>query len=79
MLVERRHGLAWTLALAVLTATPAALGAESPPASEFLEYLGSWEEGDQDWPAVAEWAGDGNEGGEASEREDKRTEDETES
>ena len=32
---------------------------EDAPDLDFLEYLGSWQESDEEWLAVAEWEGAG--------------------
>lgn len=40
------------MAAALLMAVPAA--AEEPPDMELLEYLGSWEETDEDWVLLTE-------------------------
>lgn len=41
------------IAIAVLFA--AASRAEELPDADFLEYLGSWEETDAEWIAIADW------------------------
>lgn len=39
--------------------------------AEFLEYLGTWQDGDTDWIAVSEWKeGDEQEAAVAQERQD---------
>ncbi len=67
------------LALASLALSVSASAADGPPAAEFLEYLGSWEEGDEDWLTVVDWSGKAAEGVEAAEGKDERDEDEQES
>ena len=44
------------LGLAVAVATPAAVAQDDVPELSFLEYLGSWQEGDEEWMLVAEMA-----------------------
>lgn len=40
--------------MAVAMAAPAAAQDDDLPSLEFLEYLGSWEESDEEWLVVAE-------------------------
>ena len=40
------------------TATAADDAADDAPELDFLAYLGSWQESDEEWLAVAEWAGE---------------------
>ena len=37
---------------------PTATAADDAPELDFLAYLGSWQESDQEWLAVAEWEGE---------------------
>ena len=39
--------------------SPNAQADEEKPDLDFLEYLGSWQESDEEWLAVAEWEGAG--------------------
>ena len=55
MLVDRRGMLLLPFAIAGIAVGPAKGADTEGPDSDFLEYLGSWEEGDEDWLAVAEW------------------------
>ena len=44
------------LALASAITAPSAWAQETEnPGLDFLEYLGSWQENDEEWLAVAEW------------------------
>jgi hypothetical protein len=52
---QRLLSALWLMA-ALLAMSPAI--AQTPPSGDFLEYLGSWEGGDEDWLAVAEWPAD---------------------
>ena len=38
--------------------SPGAKADDDAPDLEFLAYLGSWQEGDEEWLAVAEWEGE---------------------
>ena len=40
------------------TATAADDAADDAPELDFLAYLGSWQESDEEWLAVAEWEGE---------------------
>jgi len=44
----------WLPAVALLVATAAAAQDDEAPDLAFLEYLGSWQDGDEDWLVVAE-------------------------
>ena len=37
--------------------SPSAQAQDEAPDLDFLEYLGSWQESDEEWLAVAEWEG----------------------
>ncbi len=30
---------------------------DAPPDTEFLEYLGAWQDSDEEWEIVSEWSG----------------------
>lgn len=49
-----RERLALLAVVSVAVAAPAAAQDEALPSLEFLEYLGSWDEGDEEWLVVAE-------------------------
>ena len=69
----RRSGKTLTAVLAGLGLAHAA-GAQpaDSPELDFLEYLGSWQEGDEEWEIVAEWEDeDGVSTPKAPEREDE--------
>lgn len=54
-----RHSVAGTgLLIAVALLTSAALATDEIPDAEFLEYLGSWSESDEDWLLFSEIAKD---------------------
>jgi hypothetical protein len=57
-----KHGN-WLLAL--LSLAPAAGNAQdsAPPPLELLEYLGSWQEDDEEWVLDAEWSQTNDVGG----------------
>ena len=38
--------------------SPSTKAGEDAPDLDFLEYLGSWQESDEEWLAVAEWEGE---------------------
>ena len=76
---ERRRGLLLPLALGALTAGSLAGAADPPPDSEFLEYLGSWEESDEDWLTVAGWPGVAADNADAEKDKEERKDDEQES
>jgi len=38
--------------------SPGAKAEDDAPDLDFLAYLGSWQEGDEEWLAVAEWEGE---------------------
>jgi hypothetical protein len=57
---------AWTLVLATMSFATAAQE-ESTPELDFLEYLGSWQDTDEEWLLVSEWDGET-----PPERDDKR-------
>ena len=52
---------------------------EELPEIEFLEYLGSWDESDEDWLTVAEWPKRSVDSSDAGKQQDKRQDDEQES
>lgn len=53
MSIPRR---AWGVAVAWLGLAAASVGQESQaPELDFLEYLGSWQDTDEEWLIVAEW------------------------
>lgn len=52
-MAEARRWPNWLWIVVGILALPAAYADEEPPDMEFLEYLGSWEEDDQDWVALA--------------------------
>ena len=75
---RRKLRLLW-LAAGCLITTAAHTETDGTPDSEFLEYLGSWDESDEDWLTVAEWPGQST-GNRASDKEkDERKDDEQES
>jgi len=41
------------------------------PELDFLEYLGIWQENDEEWLAVSEWEGDEGENSQAPQEERK--------
>ena len=47
------------LAAVGVVVCPTAQADEDAPDLDFLAYLGSWQEGDEEWLAVAEWEGAG--------------------
>ena len=51
------RGALGTAAIAGLLAT-GAMAAEKTLDLDFLAYLGSWQENDEEWLAVSEWDGD---------------------
>ena len=46
------------------------------PDSDFLEYLGSWEEGDEEWLTLAEWLNIPENASDAVKRQDEKDDDE---
>jgi len=77
--VERRMLLALPLVLASVAAVEA-MGADSEePDGDFLEYLGSWEEGDEEWVTLAEEKEPSSDTGDTVKRRDTRKDDEQES
>ena len=54
---QMARGALGTAAIAGLLAT-GAMAAEKTLDLDFLAYLGSWQENDQEWLAVSEWDGD---------------------
>jgi len=76
---DRCQAARWLMLVLVAVSSTMAM-ADTPPAGDFLEYLGSWEEGDEDWLAVAEWSGeDAAEDGESATGKDEVNDDEPES
>ena len=78
MSVDRQRRCLVAIALAALSCGGAARADDSQPDSAFLEYLGSWDDSDEDWLTVAEWperAADGD----AEQDRDERQDDEQES
>ena len=70
------HWLLRLTAIAGLAAT-GAKAAEETPDLDFLEYLGSWQENDEEWLAVSEWDGDEEETVQTPQKERKDDEKET--
>jgi hypothetical protein len=56
----------------LIAAVPAPAVAEDAPDLAFLEYLGSWEESDDEWELVAEWDEDSD--AEQEDQDDARRE-----
>ena len=79
MSAELRRRLLLPLALGALTAGSFAGAADPLPESEFLEYLGSWEESDEDWLTVAKWPGVAADSADADKDKEERKDDEQES
>ena len=79
MLVERRRFWLLPVALGALALGNGASAADGAPESEFLEYLGSWDESDEDWLTVAEWPDRSADSNDADKKRDKRQDDEQES
>lgn len=48
---------AWALVMASMSFSAAAQE-ESAPELDFLEYLGSWQDTDEEWLLVSEWDGE---------------------
>lgn len=69
-------GLLRFTAIASLLAT-GAKAAEETPDLDFLAYLGSWQENDEEWLAVSEWEGDEEETAQRPQKERKDDEKET--
>lgn len=66
------------LAAVGVVVSPTAQADEDAPDLDFLEYLGSWQESDEEWLAVAEWEGAGQVKDDArAARQRKDDEDET--
>ena len=57
---------------------PTANAADDAPELDFLAYLGSWQESDEEWLAVADWEG-ANQGEEDALTAKERKDDENES
>ena len=52
----RIHAFGWLLLCMPVAGIGEEGNGDEPAAdAEFLEYLGSWQEGDADWIAVSEW------------------------
>ena len=79
MLVERHRYWLLPVALGALALGHGASAADGAPDSEFLEYLGSWDESDKDWLIVAEWPKRSAESNDPDEKRGKRQDDEQES
>lgn len=71
-----RSGLALLAAVAGLAGVAQAQDEE--PDLSFLEYLGSWQEGDEDWLVVAEMGDEVEEEKEASAKDEQTDEQEDE-
>jgi len=66
------HGWLMGLAAAAVVLTPAARAQEEGPDLDFLEYLGSWQENDEEWLAVAEWEREGKDDAQAPPAEERK-------
>ncbi|HEY5624331.1 MAG TPA: hypothetical protein VIV14_11270 [Gammaproteobacteria bacterium] len=55
--VDRLVSYLLGLAAAGVVSSPVAQAEEDAPDLDFLAYLGSWQESDEEWLAVAEWEG----------------------
>ena len=75
-LMRVARGLLRFAAMAGLMAT-SVRGAEEAPDLDFLAYLGSWQENDEEWLAVSEWEDDEEETAQAPPEERKDDEKET--
>ena len=75
-LARMARGALRITAIAGLAAT-GAKAAEETPDLDFLAYLGSWQENDEEWLAVSEWDGDDEETAQAPQKERKDDEKET--
>ena len=54
-MTDRRYRKGWLVtAAAVMSAQTAGANPPPPPDEDFLAYLGSWENGDEDWLVVQE-------------------------
>ena len=73
-LVRVARGLLRLAAIAGFLAT-SARAAEETPGLDFLAYLGSWQENDEEWLAVSEWKGDEEETAQTPPKERKDDED----
>jgi hypothetical protein len=58
-LLERLVRSVLGLAAMGFVMSPTAQAEEDSPDLDFLAYLGSWQESDEEWLAVAEWEGAG--------------------
>jgi hypothetical protein len=77
--VERRRVWLLPMALGALALGNGASATDGAPDTEFLEYLGSWDESDEDWLTVAEWPKRSVDSSDAGKKQDKRQDDEQES
>ena len=53
--IDRLVGYLLGFAAVGVVASPVVKAEEETPDLDFLEYLGSWQESDEEWLAVAEW------------------------
>ncbi len=58
-MVERLLRSLLGLAALSMVFSPSAQAEDEAPDLDFLAYLGSWQESDEEWLAVAEWEGAG--------------------
>lgn len=80
VLADLRVLVALHLAVASMAAAGTAQAADGElPDSAFLEYLGSWDEDDEEWWTVAERAVSDADASDAVKRQDERDKDEQES
>lgn len=56
----------------VFLLVPGARAAEEAPDLDFLAYLGSWQENDEEWLAVSEWEGADKEIAQAPPKEQRK-------
>jgi len=57
MLVKQRKRLVFMVIYGLFAYQLAKAGEDSIPDLEFLDYLGSWDESDEDWPLMVETGG----------------------
>jgi hypothetical protein len=66
-----RVGFKWLRFAAIACVLTTTRAAEEMPELDFLEYLGIWQENDEEWLAVSEWEGDEGENSQAPQEERK--------